>query len=61
MNFSKESMESYLTSTHFCSAYGEVTLQCQYLTFMNGSDYGELSHEISFAYHSFGIILYCSY
>jgi len=54
-------MESYLTSTHFCSAYGEVTLQCQYLTFMNGSDDGELSHEISFAYHSFGIILYCSY
>ena len=54
-------MESYFTCTHFCPAYGEVTLQCQYLTFVNGSDDGELSREISYAYHLLGIILYCSY
>jgi hypothetical protein len=45
VNFSKGSMESYFTCTHFCPAYREVTLQCQYLTFMNGYD-GELSPKI---------------
>jgi len=35
-------MESFLSCTHFCSAYGEVTLQCQNFTFMNGSDDGAL-------------------
>jgi hypothetical protein len=35
-------MESFFTCAHFCPTYGEVTLQCQDFTFMNGSDGGEL-------------------
>jgi hypothetical protein len=52
-------MESFFTCAHFCPPYGEVTLQCQNITFMNGSDDGELRgqcHEIRYAYHLFCII-----
>ena len=38
VNFSKGSMESFFACAHFCPIYGEVTLQCQNFTFMNGSD-----------------------
>jgi len=59
VNFSKGGMESFFTCAHFCPTYGEVTLQCQNITFMNGSDDGELrgqSHEIWYAYHLLCII-----
>jgi len=42
-------MESFFTCAHFCPTYGQVTLQSQNFTFMNGSDDGELRgqmHEI---------------
>ena len=42
-------MESFFACAHFCPTYGEITLQSQNFTFMNGSDDGELrgqSHEI---------------
>ena len=48
VKFSKGSTESFFTCARFCPTYGEVTLQCQNFTFMNGSDGGELmgqSHE----------------
>ena len=64
VNFSKRSMESFFTCAHFCLTYGEVTLQCQNITFMNGSDGGDLrgqSHEIWYAYHLLCIILYSIY
>jgi hypothetical protein len=54
VNFFKGSMENLFTCAHFCPAYGEVTLQCQNITFMNGSDDCELrgqSHELRYAYH----------
>jgi len=35
-------MEIYFPCGHFCLMYGEVVLQCQNCTFMNGSDDGEL-------------------
>jgi len=35
-------MESCFTCAHFCPTYGEVTLQSQNFTFMNGSVDGEL-------------------
>ena len=53
VNFNKGSMESF-TCAHFFPTYGEVTLQCQNITFMNGSDDCELrgqSHELRYAYH----------
>jgi len=59
VNFSKGSMESFFTCAHFCPMYGEVTLQCQNFTFMNGSDDGELrgqSCEIWYAYQLLCII-----
>ena len=61
VNFRKGRMESFFTCTHFCPMYGEVTLQCQNFSFMNGSDDGELSHEIWYAYHLLSIILYSIY
>jgi len=59
VNFSKGSMESFFTCAHFCPTYGEVTLQCQNITFLNGSDDGEMKgqiREIWYAYHLFCII-----
>jgi len=59
VNFNKASMESFFACAHFCPVYGEVTLQCQNFTFMNGSDDGELtgqSHEILYANHLLCII-----
>ena len=52
-------MESFFTCAHFCPMYGEVTLQCQNFTFMNGSDDGELrgqSCEIWYAYQLLCVI-----
>jgi len=57
-------MESFFICAHFCPAYGEVTLQCQNFTFMNGSDDDELreqSHEIWYAYNSLSRIWYSIY
>jgi hypothetical protein len=57
-------MESSFPSAHFCPTYGEITLQCQNFTFMNGSDDGEVrgqSCEIWYACHLLSIILYSIY
>jgi len=61
VNFSKGSTESFFTCAHFCPTYGEVTLQSQNFTFMNGSDDGELrgqSREILYAYHLLTYLLH---